>query len=132
MLYMLDTDICSYIIRNRPQHVKKRLEELERNYTIGLSSVVVSELFYGAYKKGSWKLVKLVESFVDYFEIFNYDLKAAVEYGKLRAELEREGITIGAYDLQIAAHAISLKAVLVTNNLREFKRIKGLKVESWV
>ncbi len=132
MLYMLDTDICSYIIRNRPQHVKKRLEELERNHTIGLSSVVVSELFYGAYKKGSRKLVKLVESFVDYFEIFNYNLKAAVEYGKLRAELEREGITIGAYDLQIAAHAISLNAVLVTNNLKEFKRIKGLKVESWV
>ena len=132
MLYMLDTDTCSYIIRNRPQHVKKRLEELERNHTIGLSSVVVSELFYGAYKRGSRKLVKLVENFVDYFEIFNYDLKAAVEYGKLRAELEREGITIGAYDLQIAAHAISLNAVLVTNNLKEFKRIKGLKVESWV
>ncbi|EDP74837.1 type II toxin-antitoxin system VapC family toxin [Hydrogenivirga sp. 128-5-R1-1] len=132
MLYMLDTDTCSYIIRNRPQHVKEKLEEVERNHTIGLSSVVVSELFYGAYKKGSRRLVRLVESFVDYFEIYDYDLRAAVEYGRLRAELERKGITIGAYDLQIAAHAISLNAVLVTNNLREFERIKGLKVESWV
>ncbi len=132
MLYMLDTDICSYIIRNRPKHVKEKLEELEKSHTIGLSSVVVSELFYGAYKKGSQKLVKLIESFVDYFEIYNYDLKAAIEYGKLRTELERKGITIGAYDLQIAAHAISLNAVLVTNNLKEFKRIRGLKVESWI
>ena len=132
MLYMLDTDTCSYIIRNRPEHVKEKLEEVEKEHSIGLSSVVVSELFYGAYKKGSRRLVRLVKSFVDYFEIYDYDLRAAVEYGKLRAELERKGITIGAYDLQIAAHAISLNAVLVTNNLREFKRIKGLKVESWV
>ena len=132
MLYMLDTNTCSYIIRNRPQHIKEKLEEVERNHTIGLSSVVVSELFYGAYKKGSRGLVRLVESFVDYFEIYDYDLRAAVEYGKLRAELERKGVTIGAYDLQIAAHAISLNAVLVTNNLREFKRIRGLRVESWV
>ena len=132
MLYMLDTDTCSYIIRNRPEHIKKKLEEIEKKHTIGLSSVVVSELFYGAYKKGSQRLIRLVESFVDYFEIYDYDLKAAVEYGRLRAELDRKGITIGAYDLQIAAHAISLNAVLVTNNLREFKKIKGLKAESWV
>lgn len=132
MLYMLDTDTCSYIIRNRPEHIKEKLEEVEKEHSIGLSSVVVSELFYGAYKKGSRRFVRLVESFVDYFEIYDYDLKAAVEYGRLRAELERKGITIGAYDLQIAAHAISLNAVLVTNNLREFKRIKDLRVESWV
>ncbi len=132
MLYMLDTDTCSYIIRNRPKHIKEKLEEVEKEHSIGLSSVVVSELFYGAYKKGSRRLVRLVESFVDYFEIYDYDLKAAVEYGRLRAELERKGITIGAYDLQIAAHAISLNAVLVTNNLREFKRIKDLRVDSWV
>ena len=132
MLYMLDTDMCSYIIRNRPEHIKDKLEEVERKHSVGLSSVVVSELFYRAYKKGSQKLIRLVESFIDYFEIYNYDLKAAVEYGKLRSDLERKGITIGAYDLQIAAHAISLNAILVTNNLREFKKIEGLKVESWV
>ena len=132
MLYMLDTDTCSYIIRNRPEHVKEKLEEVEKEHSIGLSSVVVSELFYGAYKKGSRRLVRLVESFVDYFEIYDYDLKAAVEYGRLKAELERKGITIRAYDLQIAAHTISLNAVLVTNNLRECRKIKVPRVESWV
>ncbi len=132
MLYMLDTDTCSYIIRNRPESIKEKLEEVESEHTIGLSSVVVSELFYGAYKKGSRKLVRLVESFVNYFEIYDYDLNAAVEYGKLMAELESKGITIGAYDLQIAAHAISLSAILITNNLKEFKRIEGLRAESWI
>ncbi len=132
MIYMLDTNICSYIIRNRPEHIREKLKEVEKEHSIGLSSVVVSELFYGAYKKGSQRLIKLVESFIDYFDIYDYDLKAAFEYGKLRAELERKGITIGAYDLQIAAHAISLNAVLVTNNLREFQKIKKLKVENWV
>ncbi len=131
MLYMLDTDMCSYIIREKPEHVKDKLKEVERKHKVGLSSVVVSELFYGAYKKGSDRLIKLIESFVDYFEVYDYDLRAAVEYGKLRAELEKDGITLGAYDLQIAAHAVSLNAVLVSNNLREFKRIKGIKVESW-
>jgi len=131
MLYMLDTDMCSYIIRDKPEHIKSKLKEVERKHYVGLSSVVVSELFYGAYKKGSRKLVKLIESFVDYFVVYDYDLRAAVEYGRLRAELEKEGITIGAYDLQIAAHSISLDAILVTNNLREFKRIKGIRVESW-
>ncbi len=132
MLYMLDTNICSYIIRNKPEHIKYKLEEIEKNHRVGLSSIVVSELFYGAYKKKSKKLISLIESFVDYFEIYDYDFKAAVEYGKLRAELERKGITVGAYDLQIAVHALSLNAVLVTNNLKEFRIIKDLKIESWV
>ncbi len=132
MIYLLDTNICSYIIRSRPEHIKIKLEEVERNNNIGLSSVVVSELFYGAYKKGSSRLIKLIENFVDYFDIYNYDLNAAVEYGRLRSRLEKQGIVIGAYDLQIAAHAISLDAVLVTNNLKEFGKIKGLKVENWV
>ena len=132
MLYLLDTNTCSYIIRNRPDNIKIKLEEVERKHTIGLSSVVVSELFYGAYKKGSNCLIKLIENFIDYFDIYNYDLNAAVEYGKLRSHLEKEGIVIGAYDLQIAAHTISLDAVLVTNNLKEFGKIKGLKVENWV
>jgi len=124
--------MCSYIIRNKPEHIKDKLKNIEKEHSIGLSSIVVSELFYGAYRKGSKKLIKLIESFIDYFEIYNYDLKAAIQYGKLRAKLESKGITIGAYDLQIAAHAISLNAILVTNNLREFNRIEGLKVESWI
>ncbi len=132
MLYMLDTNICSYIIKNAPEGVKIKLKEVEREHELGLSSIVVSELFYGAYRKNSEKLVKLIKDFIENFSIYNFDSVAAEIYGKIRAKLERSGSLIGAYDLQIAAHAISLNAVLVTNNEREFKRIKGLKVENWV
>ncbi len=132
MLYMLDTNICSYIIRNQPEIIKEKLKEIEREHKIGLSTIVVSELLYGAYKKGSKKLIEVVESFVDCFQIYEYGLNAAKEYGKLRAELEKRGEVIGAYDLQIAAHAIALGATLVTNNEKEFSRIKNLRLENWL
>ncbi len=67
MLYMLDTNICSYIIRNKPQSIKKRLQEVEENHTIALSSIVVSELLYGATKKDSQKLMRIVSAFIDNF-----------------------------------------------------------------
>ena len=132
MIYMLDTNICSYIIRNRPENVKKKLKEIEKLHEIAMSSIVASELLYGAYKKGSQKLIEVVKHFIDCFVIYDFDLKAAEEYALIRADLERKGIVIGAYDLQIAAHARALSAVLVTNNEREFLRVKGLKVENWV
>ena len=132
MLYMLDTNICSYIIRNQPEAIKKKLKEVENEHRVALSTIVVSELLYGAYKKGSKKLIEVIKNFIEYFTIYEYDLKAAEEYGKLRAELERKGKVIGAYDLQIAAHALSLEAILVTNNEREFKKVKHLKIENWL
>jgi len=131
MIYMLDTNICSYIIRNAPVGVKNKLKQVEENHELALSSIVVSELFYGAYKKGSERLIKLIENFIESFVIYDFDKKAAEIYGKIRTELEKSGNVIGAYDLQIAAHALSLDAVLVTNNEREFKRIKGLRIENW-
>ena len=132
MIYMLDTNICSYIIRNRPENVKKKLKEVEKFHEIALSSIVASELLYGAYKKGSQKLVEVVKHFIDCFVVYDFDLKAAEECALIRTVLERKGIVIGAYDLQIAAHARSLSAVLVTNNEKEFLRVEGLKVENWV
>jgi len=132
LIYMLDTNICSYIIRNRPESVKKKLKEVEKLHEIALSSIVVSELLYGAYKKGSQKLVEAVKHFIDCFVIYDFDLKAAEEYALIRANLERKGVIIGAYDLQIAAHARSLSAVLVTNNEREFIRVEGLRIENWI
>lgn len=131
MIYMLDTNICSYIIRNAPVEVKNKLKQVEQNYELTLSSIVVSELFYGAYKKGSERLIKLIENFIENFVIYDFDTKAAEIYGKIRAELEKSGNVIGAYDLQIAAHALSLDAVLVTNNESEFRRVKGLRIENW-
>ena len=132
MIYMLDTNICSYIIRNHPDYLRKKLKEIQEKNIVGLSSIVISELLYGAYKKGSKKLIEIIEFFIDSFEIYEYGMDAAREYGKLRASLEREGALIGSYDMQIAAHAISLNGILVTNNEKEFLKVKGLKIENWV
>jgi len=126
MLYMLDTNICSYIIRGYIS--KEKLIDKK----IGISSIVVSELLYGAKKKGSKKLIKIVDLFVNSFEIYEFDKNAAIEYSKIRVNLEKQGLIIGAYDLQIAAHVKSLNAILVTNNIKKFRRINGLKLENWI
>ena len=131
MLYMLDTNICSYIIRNRPESIKEKLQEVEKEHTIALSSIVVSELLYGAKKKGSQKLLKVITAFVDNFVIYDYSKVSAEFYATVRTDLEVQGKIIGANDLLIASHALSYKALLVTNNTREFERVKGLKLEDW-
>ena len=131
MLYMLDTNICSYIIRNKPQSIKKKLQEVEENHTVALSSIVVSELLYGATKKDSPKLMKIVSAFIDNFIIYDYSKVSAQSYANIRTNLEKKGQIIGANDLLIASHALSLGAVLVTNNSREFKRVEKLVLEDW-
>jgi len=131
MLYMLDTNICSYIIRNRPESIKEKLQEVEQEHTIALSSIVVSELLYGAKKKGSLKLLKIVRAFVDNFVIYDYSKVSAEFYATVRTDLEAKGKIIGANDLLIASHALSQKATLVTNNTREFERVEGLSLEDW-
>ena len=131
MLYMIDTNICSYIIRNKPQSIKKKLQEVEENHTVALSSIVVSELLYGATKKDSPKLMKIVSAFIDNFIIYDYSKVSAQSYANIRTDLEQKGQIIGANDLLIASHALSLGAVLVTNNTREFKRVEKLVLEDW-
>jgi len=131
MLYMLDTNICSYIIRNKPQSIKAKLQEVEENHTIALSSIVVSELLYGATKKNSPKLMQIVSAFIDNFIIYDYSKVSAKSYANIRTDLEKKGKIIGANDLLIASHALSLGAVLVTNNTREFERVEKLVLEDW-
>ena len=131
MLYMLDTNICSYIIRNKPQSIKAKLQEVEQNHTVALSSIVVSELLYGATKKDSPKLMRIVSAFIDNFIIYDYSKVSAQSYANIRTDLEKKGQIIGANDLLIASHALSLGAVLVTNNTREFERVKKLVLEDW-
>jgi tRNA(fMet)-specific endonuclease VapC len=128
---MLDTNICSYIIRNRPQSIKEKFQEVEQNHTVALSSIVVSELLYGATKKDSTKLMRVVSAFIDNFIIYDYSKISAQSYGNIRTDLEKKGKIIGANDLLIASHALSLGAVLVTNNRREFERVEGLVLEDW-
>ncbi len=132
MLYLLDTNICSYILRKRPFEVLERLEKAtEQGDEVGLSVVTASELLYGAYRKQHPRLIELVRDFLELLPVYPFDLKAAEVYGEIRAILEKKGCPIGPYDLQIAAHAISKRAVLVTNNEREFRRVPGLRLENW-
>lgn len=132
MIYMLDTNICGYIIRNKPEYIKERFKKIEQKHEITLSSIVVSELLYGAQKKESTKLSKLVNAFISNFTIHDFDARAAGEYARIRDTLERKGQIIGSNDLFIAAHAKALGATLVTNNPKEFQRVDGLTLENWI
>ena len=99
---------------------------------IGLCSVVAAELAYGVAKSGSTRNREALEMFLAPLIILPFDVAALWAYGDLRAELERKGTPIGALDTMIAAHALSHKSILVTNNSREFARVPGLALENWV
>ena len=131
MIYMLDTNICSYIIRNKPAIIKDKLKEIEKKHIVAISSIVVSELLYGARKKASPKLFEVVSAFIDNFVIYDYSKISAKSYSKVRTNLEKKGQIIGANDLLIASHALGINAILVTNNTREFKRVENLIIEDW-
>lgn len=130
-MILLDTNICIYIINAKPPAVLARFHQF-RLGEIGLSSVVAAELAYGVAKSASERNRRALEMFLAPLEIMPFDEKAVWIYGQLCADLERRGQSIGALDTMIAAHAISANAVLVTNNTREFDRIKGLQLENWV
>lgn len=130
MKFLLDTNICIYIINERPKRVLDRFQRHSVS-DIGISSVTAAELAFGVAKSRSLKNRAALETFLLPINVAPFDLAAAFIYGDLRAELERRGQPIGPLDLQIAAHAISLEAILITNNEREFKRVPGLKVQNW-
>lgn len=129
---MLDTNICIYIIKNKPESVKERFREFEIG-ELCISSITVSELMYGVYKSQQIERnLQALESFLMPFEIVDYDYVASIEYGKIRASLEKKGQVIGNMDMQIAGHALALDITLVTNNTKEFARIDGLSLDNWV
>jgi len=132
MKYILDTNICIYIIKKKPISVLHHLSKIKINEA-GISSITLSELEYGAAKSSNpdRNRVALLE-FASILEIYDYDAGAAREYGIIRADLERKGKVIGAMDMLIAAQAKSLNLILVTNNEKEFKRIPDFKIENWV
>ncbi len=132
MRYLLDTNICIYLIRRRPARVRERFERCAVG-DIGLSTVTLAELQYGVAKSAfPARNQEALEAFTLPLAIVPFDAAAAVSYGPVRADLERQGTPIGAMDLLIAAHALSLRVILVTNNTREFARVEGLQVENWV
>jgi tRNA(fMet)-specific endonuclease VapC len=132
MKYLLDTNICIYIIKKKPPEVLQKFSDCPVG-EIGLSSITVAELEYGVQKSQQpERNEKALEKFIIPLEIAPFDYKASIAYGKIRAQLEAKGTPIGPLDTLIAAHALSLNATLVTNNTREFIRIPGLKVINWV
>ena len=132
MKLMLDTNICIYIIKQQPSAVLKHFLEYQIG-DIGTSSITLSELRYGvARSKYKEKNTKALDQFVIPLDIALFDEKAALAYGGIRATLEKAGTPIGAMDMLIAAHAVSLGVALVTNNTREFSRIPGLRIVDWV
>lgn len=132
MRYMLDTNICIYAIKNKPEKVLEHLKKHEPE-DICISSITYSELVYGVEKSKSKEKNRLaLILLLSNIEIMNYDTNASESYGKIRADLEDKGTPIGPLDTMIAAHAHSLNYTLVTNNTKEFKRIKNLKIENWV
>lgn len=136
MNYLLDTDTCIYLMTDREPRRRERilthLEALPPDEIVYLSSVTVMELSYGAYK-GRWRKAntELLGHFLMDFTIAAFDEAAARIGGALRASLEKKGKPIGPLDTLIAAHALSLGAILVTNNTREFSRVSGLHVKNW-
>ena len=132
MKYLIDTNICIYIMNNHPPEVLEKFKHIDVG-EVGISSISVSELHYGACKsKKIEQNIKRLEEFLYPFEILTYDENASREYGKVRSQLEKKGQIIGPLDMLIAAHAISRELTIITNNSKEFRRIRSLKVENWV
>ncbi|MBB3102321.1 type II toxin-antitoxin system tRNA(fMet)-specific endonuclease VapC [Azomonas macrocytogenes] len=129
--YLLDTNICIFTLKNRPQQVR---EAFKRHHgQMCISTVTLMELIYGAEKSASpERNLADIEGFAARLEVLTYDQAAAAHTGQLRAELARAGTPIGPYDQMIAGHARSLGLILITHNTREFERVPGLRIENWV
>ena len=131
-MYLLDTNICIYIIKKSPKIVVEKIKSLKPTQ-IKLSAISLGELEYGVYKsKNIEKNKKALIDFVSGFDIINFNDEDAEVFGMLRADLEIRGKVIGSYDMQIAAQAITRKLTLVTNNTDEFSRITNLRLKNWV
>ena len=131
MKYMLDTNICIYLIKQKPEKVLRHF----KNHSIGdigISSITLAELRFGVEKSQQIQNNRqALEEFILPLEIADFDEKAAVMYGAVRAALEKAGTPVSSMDMLIGAHALSLDLTLVTNNVREFKQIKNLNVTDW-
>lgn len=129
-MYLLDTNTCVYVIRKRPEAVYRRLSGAASG-AVAISVVTAFELEIGALRAQGRHYSEAVRLFIAEFPVLPLEDSARATYGQLRTALERRGEKIGAHDMLIAAHALALEATLVTNNEKEFRRIKGLKIENW-
>jgi tRNA(fMet)-specific endonuclease VapC len=131
-MYLLDTNICIYLINKKPKNVIKKFDNLNPD-EIKISTITVCELEYGASKSIKREQNRIaLRTFLSPFEIITFDLMDAEIYGIIRSDLENRGEPIGPYDMQLAAQALARDLILVSNNTGEFERIKKLKLENWV
>lgn len=131
MRYMLDTNICIYAIKHKPERVFQKLQEVDPK-DVCVSSVTYAELVHGVEKSAAIEKNRLALSMLlANIDILDFNVSAADSYGKIRAELEKNGTPIGPLDMMIAGHAKSLGYAVVTNNVKEFRRVSGLKIENW-
>lgn len=131
MTYMLDTNICIYVIKNKPEQVLKRFKD-SLNKGLCISAITLAELEHGVEKSAyPEKNAAALIQFLSILQVLPFDDLAAVEYGKLCAYLQKQGTPIGTMDMLIAGHALAANMILVTNNIREFKRIPKIKLENW-
>lgn len=132
--YLLDTNILSDLVKNPQGKAAQKISSLpaEERDLVATSIVVAAELRYGAAKSGSAILTGRVDQLLEAIEVLPLEPKADLHYGRIRMQLERSGTPIGGNDLLIAAQVLAIDAVLVTDNVREFKRVKGLRVENWL
>ena len=130
--YILDTDICSYILKQKPLSVLEKFKQVGPE-KICISVITYSELMFGAEKTKSQKINKeVINHFASLISILDWDVQAAIEYGTTRNILETQGLPIGNMDLMIAAHAKSKNLILVTNNNKHFSKVSGLIIENWI
>ena len=131
MRYMLDTNICIYAIKHKPEKVFNELQKHDPS-DVCISSVTYAELVHGVEKSAAVEKNRLALSMLlANIEILNFDVEAANCYGKIRADLEKKDSPIGSLDMMIAGHAQSLGYTIVTNNVREFERVPDLKIANW-
>ena len=129
-LYLLDTDTVSFALRGQGKVAEEILARKPSH--LAVSAITVGELRFGAEKRKSKKLHRLIDTFIGALEVLAFDEEAANAFGKLCAQLYKRGTPIGALDTMIAAHAQAAGRILVTNNLRHFSRVSGLKLENWL
>ena len=132
MKYLLDTNICVYLIKKKPENVLRKLH-LNMNEGVAISAITLAELIHGVeasvYPE---KNAIALNQFLSIVDILPFDDEAAAEYGKICAALRRQGTPIGAMDMLLAAHAKTKGLIIVTNNVREFERVDGLGLENWI
>ena len=129
MIYMLDTDTVSFLVRRNPAVIKNLIKHEDDE--ICISAISYAELCFGLEKKGSEKLFSEVRIIMGKLSIISFDDSQSALYGKIRLELEKSGTPLGDMDMLIAAAALSIGAILVSHNVKHFSKIRGMKVEDW-